>query len=144
MSDRVGFSVKPTLTGELVILRPFGNADLSTLRAALTDPEVLRFTGSAGGADFDEQRFQRWYATRNDQPDRLDLAVVDRATGGCVGEVVLNGYDKANASCTFRTLLVAAGRDRGLGTEAVRLIVDHAFERLGLHRISPPVRPPCS
>ena len=28
------------------------------------------------------------------------------------------------------------GRDRGLGTEATRLIVGYGFERLGLHRIS--------
>ena len=61
---------------------------------------------------------------------------MDRATGACVGEVVLNDWDPANRNCNFRTLLAAAGRDRGLGTEAVRLIVGHGFERLGLHRIS--------
>ncbi|WP_327035317.1 GNAT family protein [Micromonospora ureilytica] len=61
---------------------------------------------------------------------------MDRATGACVGEVVLNDWDPVNRSCNFRTLLTAAGRDRGLGTEAVRLIVGHGFGRLGLHRIS--------
>ena len=30
----------------------------------------------------------------------------------------------------------ATGRNRGLGTEATRLIVGYGFERLGLHRIS--------
>src|SRR6202042_2579830 len=70
------------------------------------------------------------------QPDRLDLAVVDKASGECAGEGVLNGWDKGNHSCNFRTLIGPGGRDRGLGTEALRLIVGYGFEQLGLHRIS--------
>ncbi|MGC4837950.1 GNAT family N-acetyltransferase [Micromonospora vinacea] len=130
------FSIKPTLTGERVILRPFVDDDLDTFRAAVADPEVARLTGSAAADVPDEERLRSWYGSRNGQTDRLDLAVVDRATGACVGEVVLNDWDPVNRNCNFRTLLTAAGRDRGLGTEAVRLVVGHGFERLGLHRIS--------
>lgn len=78
----------------------------------------------------------RRYSTRNEQPDRLDLAVVDRASGRCVGEVVLNDVTPGNRTCGFRTGLGPGGRDRGLGTEAVRMIVGHGFDRLGMHRIS--------
>ncbi|MEU4568397.1 GNAT family protein [Micromonospora sp. NPDC023956] len=132
---RPDFAAKPTLTGERVLLRPFLDDDLPALRTALADPEVVRLTGSTGVAH-DEEGLRRWYAGRNAQTDRLDLAVVDRATGACVGEVVLNQWDAHNRSCNFRTLIGPAGRDRGLGTEAVRLVVGHGFERLGLHRIS--------
>ena len=92
-------------------------------------------TGSPLDDDPDEERLRSWYDSRNAQTNRLDLAVVDRATGDCVGEVVLNNWDERNRSCCFRIAL-AAGRDRGLGTEAVRLVVGYGFERLGLHRIS--------
>ncbi len=61
--------------------------------------------------------------------------MVDRATGGVVGEVVLKEWEPANESCNFRTLRGPAGRSRGLGTEAARLIVDHGFQVLALHRI---------
>jgi RimJ/RimL family protein N-acetyltransferase len=132
------FSVKPTLTGDKVVLRPFRADDFPAIRAALQDPEVTRLTGSkpfswdrAG-----EDRMREWYDTRNGQADRLDLAVEDRATGGWVGEVVLNSYDEGNAACNFRTLFGPQGRDRGLGTEAIRLLIGYGFERLGLHRIS--------
>ncbi|MET9023494.1 GNAT family protein [Actinopolymorpha sp. NPDC004070] len=74
--------------------------------------------------------------SRNEQPDRLDLAVVDQYNGACVGEVVLNEWDEPNRGCNLRIALVAAGQGRGLGTEAVRLMVAHGFEQLGLHRIS--------
>jgi RimJ/RimL family protein N-acetyltransferase len=141
---RADLSVKPVLTGENVVLRPFIEDDLSALHGALQDPEVLRLTGSEhgdeAGAEPDDPRrveqLRQWYRERNAQSDRLDLAVVDQASGQCVGEVVLNEWDPGNRSCNFRTLLGPSGRGRGLGTEAVRMIVGYGFEQLGLHRIS--------
>ncbi len=136
--------MKPTLTGRVVVLRPFAlEADLPALREMVLDPESVRLTGSGHDPgrlpEWDqaaEARLAQWYRTRNQQPDRLDLAVTDRSTGQCVGEVVLNDWDEGNQSCSFRVLLGPRGRDRGFGTEATRLIVGHGFERLGLHRIS--------
>jgi RimJ/RimL family protein N-acetyltransferase len=135
----VTFSSKPTLTGRLVVLRPFASEDLAAMREVLLDPEVLRLTGSVHDKDAVPQtpeEMEKWYATRNDQPDRLDLAIVDRASGRCVGEAVLNEWDPGNQSCSFRIAIGPAGQGRGLGTEATRLIVGYGFEQLGLHRIS--------
>ncbi|MFF3844591.1 GNAT family N-acetyltransferase [Streptomyces sp. NPDC002328] len=128
------FGVKPLLTGEKTVLRPFAEADADTMWEIIGDPEVVRFTFPANG-ELTREHVRSWYATRSAQPDRLDLAVTDRATGELVGEVVLHEWDPDARSCTFRTLLGPRGRDRGLGTEATRLIVGHGFERLGLHRI---------
>jgi RimJ/RimL family protein N-acetyltransferase len=138
------FATKPTLTGDQVILRPYIEADLPALQATMADLDVLRLTGSIhDGAEAlepvspeEEQLRLDWFNTRNDTDDRLDLAVVDKATGGCVGEAVLNQWDPGNASCNFRILIGPAGQNRGLGTEATRLIVGYGFEKLGLHRIS--------
>lgn len=134
---------KPTLVGERVELRPFHADDVVAIAESLADPELLKFTGSVhttaeavGRTAEVDQKLRDWYLSRNDQDDRLDLAVVDLATGGCVGEVVLNELDRDNGSCNFRTLIGPRGRDRGLGSEATRLIVDHGFGVLGLHRIS--------
>ena len=144
MNEGPDFSAKPTLTGEKVVLRPFGDDDLPAIRAVLLDPEARILTGSvhdeaqarAAEAPDEEKSLLDWYRSRADQGDRLDLAVVDKAAGRCVGEAVLNQWDPGNESCNFRILLGPAGRDRGLGTEATRLIVGYGFERLGLHRIS--------
>jgi RimJ/RimL family protein N-acetyltransferase len=138
------FSAKPTLTGELVVLRPFDLAqDAQAIRDWLTDPEVARFTNGDPGTtpappwdEAAEQRMTEWYGSRAQQPDRLDLAITDRASGRCVGETVLNEWSPENLSCNFRILMTAAGRDRGLGSEAVRLTVGYGFEQLGLNRIS--------
>jgi RimJ/RimL family protein N-acetyltransferase len=132
------FSVKPTLVGDKVLLRPFRDDDFPAVREALQDPEVVRLTGSRpivwdAAA---EARLREWYGTRADQPDRLDLAVEERATGAWVGEVVLNEWDPRHGTCNFRTMFGPRGRNRGLGTEAARLIVGYGLEKLGLHRIT--------
>ena len=144
MKERAGFAAKPTLTGEKVVLRPFRDGDLPAIRAVLLDPEARMLTGSVHNAAEarspepadEEALLLDWYGNCNDQPDRLDLAVVDKMTRECVGEAVLNQWDPGNESCNFRIFIGPNGRDRGLGTEATRLIVGHGFERLGLHRIS--------
>ncbi len=131
----MSFSVKPVLTGERAVLRPFTEDDVPVMTEILRDPEVIRLTGSPT-EEFAPDRLHSWYTSRNTQADRLDLGIVDRASGELVGEAVLNEWDEHNRSCGFRILIGPGGRDRGLGTEAVRLIVGHAFEQLGLHRVS--------
>lgn len=134
-------SDKPTLVGERVTLRPFTVADTEAMLEIISDPDVQRFTGSVIsstqlGAAMPIDQARDWYGSRSTQDDRLDLAVVDRASGAVVGEVVLNEWDPDTRSVNFRTLIGPAGRDRGLGTEATRLVLAHAFEALGLHRVS--------
>ncbi|MDH6609779.1 RimJ/RimL family protein N-acetyltransferase [Streptomyces sp. SAI-208] len=131
MSD---FSVNPVLAGDRTVLRPFTEADAEVMAEIVQDPEVVRFTGTPSG-ELTLERLRSWYGSRSAQPDRLDLAVTDRATGELVGEVVLHEWDAQARSCTFRTLIGPRGRGRGLGSEATRLVVGHGFERLGLHRI---------
>lgn len=136
------FATKPTLTGSRVVLRPFTEADIAAMGPVLADPDVIRLTGSAhttaqtlGGSPELDERVLRWYRSRAEQTDRIDLAIVDAATDGCVGEIVLNDWSPENRTCNLRILVGPAGRDRGLGSQAVRLLVDHAFERSDLHRI---------
>ncbi|MGY0023610.1 GNAT family N-acetyltransferase [Streptomyces sp. cg35] len=127
------FSDKPVLTGERTVLRPFTEDDAAAMAGIIEDPEVVRFTG--GSAAFTLEHLRSWYGSRSAQDDRLDLAVTDRATGELVGEVVLNEWDPEHRHATFRTLIGPRGRGRGLGTEALRLVVAHGFGTVGLHRI---------
>src|SRR5688572_7905767 len=116
------------------MLRPVSVDDVPGLMDRLADKESGRLTGTH--AEFDEATARRWYTTRGEQTDRLDLAIVERATGEYAGEVVLNDLDRDNRSCGFRIGLRPGFQDRGLGSEATRLIVAHAFDVLGLHRVA--------
>ncbi len=136
------FSVKPTLVGDRVVLRPFTPADIDAMAAVLADPDVNRLTGSVHSTaeavartPVHDDATRRWYETRADQDDRLDLAIVDRASDRCVGEVVLNQWEPENQACSFRILVGPEGRDRGLGSEATRLMLRHAFTATDLFRV---------
>ncbi|WP_237742773.1 GNAT family N-acetyltransferase [Actinopolymorpha alba] len=134
MSNVVTLATKPTLLGDLVLLRPVSVADVDSAAEMVTDPETVRLTGSH--AAFNRDRLEWWYATRGERDDRLDLAVVERATGRYVGEVVLTQLDRDNRSCSFRIALIGAHAvGRGMGTEATRLVLAYAFETIGLHRV---------
>ncbi len=136
------FATKPTLVGGRVVLRPFTPADIEAMGPVLADPEVLRLTGSVhsteeatGVSPELDERTLTWYRTRAEQEDRLDLALVDAATDLCVGEAVFNEWRPESRVCNFRILIGRLGRDRGLGSEAIRLMVDHAFRSTDLNRI---------
>jgi RimJ/RimL family protein N-acetyltransferase len=128
---KISFAVKPTLTGELVILRPLREAD--AVSCAAPDPEVRRL-GGTGPNPPDEVR--EWYRGLEGRTGRLDLAIIERATGECVGIVALDQLDSDALSCNFRIMLArVASFDRGMGTQASRLITDYAFDVLGINRI---------
>jgi RimJ/RimL family protein N-acetyltransferase len=128
------FATMPVLSSDLVTLRVLTGADEHAIMAMYGDSDVRHLTGSH--SDIDPTAGLAWLVSRAEQADRLDLAIVERMTGACVGEAVLNQWDPANQSCNFRIALDPRVHGRGLGTEATRLIVGYGFERLGLHRIS--------
>lgn len=130
----VSFAVKPVLTGELVMLRPVSTADVDGLAELVANPEVRRLTGTH--AHLSRARLKEWYATRAAHADRLDLAIVERATSRYVGELALANLDPPNRSCSLRIALIGPRVfGRGFGTEAMRLVLEHAFTAVGLHRV---------
>lgn len=136
------FLDKPTLVGQLVTLRPIRAEDADVIDGIIrSDGEIARLTGSVHSSDAEPidlpiERLREIYGQWATADDRLVLGVVDNASGELVGEVVLNDWDEGNRSCGFRTLVGAAGRGRGLGTEATRLVVEHGLTTMGMHRIS--------
>lgn len=125
------FAAKPTLVGTLVSLRPVQVGDAAELAAV--DAETRRLTGTQRA--FTRAELEQWYATRGEQADRIDWAIIERGGSAWAGEVVLMDLSVDNRSCGFRILLQGPRFfGRGLGTEATSLAVDYAFGA-GIHRV---------
>lgn len=135
----VDMSYKPTLTGRTIELHPFNDRAAHAMLSILRESEVLIKTGtvSSSMADngFTDQQLLDWYATRNGEPDRLDLAIYSTELDKYVGEVVFNDYSPANRSANYRIAIGRRGRGRGFGTEATQLMIRYAFEELDLNRV---------
>lgn len=125
---------KPTIQGDKVILRPFAVEDVECMVECIEDPEVIKLTGSQ--TNFSMDTLINWYSTRNEQVDRLDLAIVDKSNNIVVGEVVINEYDKKNHSMNFRILIGPRGRNKGLGTESTKLMIDYIFQNTDLKQLT--------
>ncbi len=49
---------------------------------------------------------------------------------------MVNLYDEKNNSMNFRILIGPRGRNKGLGTEAIRLIIDYVFKNTTLSQLT--------
>ena len=123
---------KPVLAGERVTLRPLNADDALIMHASLGDSETNRLTGTQKEHTLEE--VQR-HCTRIERArDRLDYGIV--AQDGLIGEVVLSELDRTNSIASFRMAIwLPEHCNKGLGSEAIALMINHAFGTIGLNRI---------
>jgi RimJ/RimL family protein N-acetyltransferase len=125
----------PSIVGRLVELRHHQPEDLPAVKRWYTDPEIGRLTRYQA-RPMTESEIERFFHSRLLAPDALAYGIHDRATGQLVGFTTFSALDPDNGSVLFH--ITIGERDawgRGLGTEATELMLEHAFEHLGLHRV---------
>src|SRR5450756_2140935 len=102
----------PVLSGELVVLRPIRADDADAMWDMVNDPEGRRLTGTS--ANFAREQVDTWCATVADREGRHD------------------------SNANLRLALRPGQRGLGFGSEAIQMVLAHAFDEagLGLHRVS--------
>lgn len=124
------------LTGELVTLRRHAPQNVAAFRRWYADPEIARLARYQQ-APMRPDEIDRFFAARVVGPDALAMAVHERATNRLVGTCAFSQLDGDNGSALYHiTIGESDAWGRGYGTEATRLMIDHAFGTLGLHRIA--------
>ncbi|WP_088831942.1 GNAT family N-acetyltransferase [Paenibacillus tyrfis] len=123
------------LEGKQIYLRPIEIDDLDDYYVYLSDPTTSRFTGSQ--KVFSKQTAASWIENISKlDSSRVDLMIISQATDRLVGEVVLNDIDPINRSANIRIAIAGqANQGKGHGTEAMLLMLHHAFGTLNLHRV---------
>ncbi len=124
---------KPTLQGEMIVLRPIRASDADALWESVTDPEGMRQTGTT--RVFTRPEIDAWCASIASADGRIDLAVTANGADEYLGEIVLSDIDEVVRSASLRLAMRPGYRGRGYGTEAIQLILGLAFDGLGLHRV---------
>ncbi len=124
-----------SLTGETVVLRRHVPGNLKAFLRWYADPEVVRLTRYQDGP-MRHDEIERFFAARALGTDSLAMAIQRRADERLIGTCALSQLDPDNGSALFHiTIGEKDAWGHGHGTEATRLMIDHAFGGLGLHRI---------
>jgi RimJ/RimL family protein N-acetyltransferase len=124
------------LVGERVLLRRHAPANLATFQRWYSDPEVARLTRYQDGPMRPEE-IEPFFTARVIGPDSFTMAIHIRSTDRLIGSCAFSQLDGDNGSAMYHITL--GEKDvwgKGYGTEATELMLEHAFTRMGLHRVA--------
>ncbi|HEY9312691.1 GNAT family N-acetyltransferase [Williamsia sp.] len=122
----------PTLTDQVITLRPLTSADVHSVQAASQDPVTVEFTvvpspyTAADARDFVDSRSVRVWPG-------FDLAIVDDANS-FLGLCGLRAEDDDEIT-TIGYAVAPWARGRGVATRATRLLIDYSWQ-IGAARVS--------
>ena len=124
------------LDGDLVVLRRHVRGNLQAFLRWYSDAEVSRLTRYQEGPMRPDE-IERFFTVRAVGPGALAMAIHVKATNRLVGSCAFSQLDADNGSAMFHiTIGEHDAWGYGYGGEATRLMVDHAFGALGLHRVA--------
>jgi RimJ/RimL family protein N-acetyltransferase len=118
----------PRVVGEHVVLRRHEERDATRVLESCSDPDTWGWIGSIPHP-FTLEHAQGWIADREEEHASgraVTWAVADPGTDDLVGTVVLFGV-KPGHEAEVGYWVHPGARGRGVATEAVRLVVRHAF-----------------
>jgi RimJ/RimL family protein N-acetyltransferase len=123
-----------------VSLRPLRLTDASRVRRWMADPAVIKFTVVVPGPEYGPllpytaEEADVYLETLVRDPSRRSFAV--ELDGQHVGNVGLKDYapDKSEAEC-FIELGERTARGKGVGSRAMTMLLEHAFDTLRLAQI---------
>lgn len=124
----------PELNGTRVRLRPFRQSDIAERFALGQSPEIVRcFGGDPDGLPpYTEDHARQWVERHLNHP----MAWAVEVDGRLLGEVRLDNLDDHDRRARLAIGLFDVDQlGRGLGRDAIDLVLSHAFGVLDLHRV---------
>ena len=125
-----------TPSDSAIRLRALRQDDLPILHRWFQDPATVRSLGGPFRYRTETEALNymaRWLVISDKE---VRLAIEHATDNGLVGMVSLQDIDALNSTASFHLLLgEPAARGKGLGTQATRAMLRHAFADLGLARV---------
>ena len=125
-----------SIPGRRIVLRRHRPDQFPSVLRWYRDPELARLTRFQIGP-VSEEEVRHFFTIRLLSPDSFAYAIHLRATERLIGTTTFSALDADNGSVLFH--ITIGERDcwnQGYGTEATELMLGHAFDRLGLHRVA--------
>lgn len=124
----------PVLSGPTVTLRPHAPADLDAILERCLDPDTIRWTTVP--SPYTRDMAAEYLAGLGPSTEQVSWAIeVDGRYGGTI-DLRSFGCDDQHAAGNLGFVTHPAVRGRGAMSQAVRLVVDHAFDVLGWEHLT--------
>jgi RimJ/RimL family protein N-acetyltransferase len=120
--------------GQKVNLRPLERADLPLLRKWQNDPEVTQYLMRT--TPLMEKEEEDWFDSLHKSQNGYIVGLVDASDNKLIGTMGLHGISWTSRTATTGTVIGEKEYlGKGYGTEAKMLLLDFAFNALGLRAI---------
>lgn len=134
MEDRHNHAPTINITGERVLLGPLRRDLVPLYERWINDLETMRTYDML--RPMTTEQVVDWYERESRNPDTLRFTIYEREGGAPIGKAALYDVNYHQQRAMFSILIgAAAGRGKGYGTEATRLVLDYAFTVVGLHNV---------
>jgi len=125
----------PFLTGNLVTLRELRVSDAPALFAALTTEQVTRFLSPPPSTVDGFEKFILSAQRQREVGQYLCYAVVPHGSDMAIGLFQVRALEQAFVTAEWGFAIASEFWGTGIFVQAARLVVDFAFDVLGVHRL---------
>jgi len=125
----------PLLTGHLVSLRELQASDAPALFAALSSDQVTRFISPPPATVEGFGRFISWAIRQRQSGAYLCFAIVPNGSDTPVGIFQVRSLEPAFGTAEWGFALASECWGTGMFTDGAALLVDFAFDVIGVHRL---------
>lgn len=136
-TDPTGWTAEPlTLEGSIVRLEPLAIEHVAALCEVGLDPELWRWTISDVRTPADMRRYVENALALRAGGTGYPFVTIERASGRVIGSTRYHAIEPAHRRVEIGYTFVARAWQRtALNSEAKYLMLRHAFESLGMHRV---------
>jgi RimJ/RimL family protein N-acetyltransferase len=125
----------PVLSGTRMTLRELRLTDAPSLFAMLTTEEVARFISPPPSTVEGFERFIAWTARQRSAGEYVCFAVVPHGSDAAVGLFQIRSLEPGFGSAEWGFALGSMYWGSGIFVEGARLVLDFAFDVMGVHRV---------
>ncbi len=131
------------LSSERTRLRLLRSEDAALFSGWLADPEAIKYSLSRFQTPMSDNEVQDWLAGVMSDTSAVSFGIERKDQARLIGYAGVAGINNRNRSGEYFIFIGdRTSWGNGFGTEVTRLVADHAFERLNLHRLQLTVSAP--
>ncbi len=125
----------PIIETDRLKLRQFTDDDLANVYKGLSHPEVIKYYGVSFDSLEATKEQMTWFADHEKNNTGIWWAVCSQSDGQFMGAGGLNDMSLEHKKAEIGFWLLPEYWGQGIMTESMPLILNHAFDKIGLHRI---------